>query len=246
MGGTCCTNQQEAQAEPFWFSHRFTVKDFSFYETWHYNLKLNRVRDIVSDRVAAASSGQPIRSYIQDFIEDTLDVSPAGFLRDSGGKKHALKKLLDQYEKFVSAIPEYMLSQASKGAPSKFGRYSRVAGRLMRGMGWDGEGGLGSRGQGIASPVRAQGGNRNRAGLGAVPTRHKPHAPANPPSQIVCFLNPSVRRDCLRPIQGPGRWPHTHPTISWWSRCQSLRGGDRWNHLHQQHTQSQQRTYLKS
>ena len=117
------------------------MKDSSFYETWHYNLKLNRVRDIVSDTVAAASSGQPIRSYIQDFIEDTLDVSPAGFLRDSGGKKHALKKLLDQYEKFVRAIPEYMLSQASKGAPSKFGRYSRVAGRLMRGMGWDGEGG---------------------------------------------------------------------------------------------------------
>ena len=100
-----------------------------FSDTWRFDLKLNRVRDLVSDAQAARNPSQlpvrhrhrrlrrlhppnqPLLDNIRNFIEDTLDVLN-GLLVTSDGHAVKVDQLLKQYEKFVGAVPTSLMGQA--------------------------------------------------------------------------------------------------------------------------------------
>jgi hypothetical protein len=159
------TCADEAKAEPFWHSHRFHISNWAFYETWNYNLRLNRIGDLITDSENAISIGRNLRDYIRDYLESELEISSRGEVTCNSGKKIKVCKILDQYESFWRDVPAYITDMATTGKAKLTSGYSAAAAAMMRSMGWDGQSGLGPRGQGIVSPVKAASGYRHRAGL---------------------------------------------------------------------------------
>lgn len=186
-----CLGSDEAMAEPFWFSPRITVRNWSFYETWHHTLELNRVRDIVSDIREARDRCQAIWDYIEDFLYDKLEIDESGMepmAMASGGQLIKVETLVDQYIELTNEVPGYIMESALGGRSSRSSRYSRVAAEIMKGMGWDGESGIGKRRDGIRSPIKAGPPNQGRAGLGSRPRGRQRRVGKPKRAEMVAFL----------------------------------------------------------
>ena len=178
------TSQNEARAEPVWHSHRHTIRDTRFADTWRTSFHFNRLQDFTVHGENREWAQHEMRAFLEDH---TVQFNRAAlrFFRWPGQYRHVrsvtVHDLLRQWNSFEEDVG-YSNVVATWRDPSPVidPRYSLFARREMRRQGWLGPhgGGLGKTLQGVTEPLDHKTGqpSSNKAGLGAksrAPTRTK-------------------------------------------------------------------------
>ena len=152
-------SEDEARAEPFWYSHRHTIRNTTHYETWQTKFHLNRLQDmVVFEQPPREWTHQEITSFMNARVMN-LDPYALRFFRWQRVLKHktlaSAESLTKQWMSFREDVgPQNIAATYQPQTPLADPRYSRFSRREMRRQGWLGHAGL--RPGGIESPIEPQ------------------------------------------------------------------------------------------
>lgn len=166
-GYTC---PDEAKAEPFWNSLRFSPRRTERGDSWREKLCLNRVQDLIDLDNRRPYTCEEIDKWLKGNLrtDGKAVVTYAGtdLLGNTQYSRVPFKVLHTDWRSFLSTAQE-AIDYALGNAVPEMQRYSAAARKMMADMQWTFGQGLGKHGQGIVEPIAVKPCASGGGGLGA-------------------------------------------------------------------------------